>query len=71
MFTSLYEKKEGIDFLLSKINQDIIKTKQDIKALYKKINPNNRTIPNRFIYLFIVDTKTKGITLRNIEETEA
>ena len=36
-FTALYEKKEAIDFLVSKINQDI-------KYLYDKIEPTNRTI---------------------------
>ena len=37
LFTSLYEKKEAIDFLLSKINQNI-------SSLYEKIDPTNRTI---------------------------
>ena len=32
LFNSLYEKKEAIDFLLSKINQNII-------FLYKKFDP--------------------------------
>ena len=44
LFTSLYEKKEAIDFLLSKINQNKSKTKQDINALYDRIDPTNRTI---------------------------
>ena len=37
LFTSLYEKKEAIDFLLSKKNEEI-------RALYEKIDPTNRTI---------------------------
>ena len=37
LFTSLYEKKEAIDFLSSKTNQDI-------NALKKRIDPTNRTI---------------------------
>ena len=37
LFTSLYEKKEAIDFLISKIGQDI-------KYLYDRIEPTNRTI---------------------------
>ena len=37
LFTSLYDKKEAIDFLLSKINKDI-------SELYDRINPNNQTI---------------------------
>jgi len=37
LFTSLYEKKEAIDFLLSK-------TDIDIKYLYDRIEPTNRTI---------------------------
>ena len=37
LFTSLYEKKEAIDFLISKIDQDI-------KYLYDRIEPTNRTI---------------------------
>ena len=37
LFTSLYEKKEAIDFLLSRINRDI-------NALYEKIDLNNRAI---------------------------
>ena len=36
-FTCLYEKKEAIDFLLSKTNQNI-------SALYDKIDPTNETI---------------------------
>ena len=35
-FTSLYEKKEAIDFLLSKTNLDI-------SALYWRIDPANKT----------------------------
>ena len=37
LFTSLYEKKEAIDFLLSKVDKDI-------KYLYDRIEPTNRTI---------------------------
>ena len=37
LFTSLYEKKEAIDFLLSKVDKDIT-------YLYDKIEPTNRTI---------------------------
>ena len=37
LFTSLYDKKEAIDFLLSKTNQNI-------SALYDKIDPSNRII---------------------------
>ncbi len=37
LFTSLYEKKEAIYFLISKIGQDI-------KYLYDRIEPTNRTI---------------------------
>jgi len=37
VFTSLYEKREAIEFLLSKINKDI-------KYLYDRINPINQTI---------------------------
>lgn len=37
LFTSLYDKKEAIDFLRSKINKDITE-------LYDRIEPNNRTI---------------------------
>ena len=37
IFTSLYEKKEPIDFLLSKINQDI-------NTLYERIDPTNPSI---------------------------
>ena len=38
LFTSLYEKKEAIDFLLSKINTD------NIKYLYDRIDPINQTL---------------------------
>ena len=37
LFTSLYEKKEAIDFLLTK-------TEKDISVLYDRIEPTNRTI---------------------------
>ena len=37
LFTSLYEKKEAINFLLSK-------TDKDIKYLYDRIEPTNRTL---------------------------
>ena len=37
IFTSLYEKKEAIDFLLSKANQDI-------SGLYDRIDPTNKAI---------------------------
>ena len=37
LFTSLYEKKEAIDFLIAKIDQDIT-------YLYDRIEPTNRTI---------------------------
>ena len=37
LFTSLYEKKEAIDFLL-------LKTNQDINNLYEKIDPTNPSI---------------------------
>jgi len=37
LFTSLYEKKEAIDFLLSKVDKDIT-------YLYDRIEPTNRTI---------------------------
>ena len=37
LFTSLYEKKEAIDFLISKIDQNI-------DYLYDRIEPTNRTI---------------------------
>ena len=42
LFTSLYEKKEAIDFLISKTNES--NTNQNISSLYKKIDPTNRTI---------------------------
>jgi hypothetical protein len=37
LFTSLYEKKEAIDFLLKKVNQDI-------SELYDRIDPNSQTL---------------------------
>ena len=57
LFTSLYEKKEAIDFLLSKVNKsenDQSDNKQDISVLYDRIDPTNRTI-----------------TIKNIQDTEA
>ena len=42
LFTSLYEKKEAIDFLLSKKNQDI-------KDLYDRIDPTNKAITKQNI----------------------
>lgn len=37
LFTSLYEKKEAIDFIISK-------KLEDINILYDKLDPTNRTI---------------------------
>jgi hypothetical protein len=37
LFTSLYEKKEAIDFLRKKVNQDI-------SELYDRIDPNSQTL---------------------------
>jgi hypothetical protein len=42
LFTSLYEKKEAIDFLISKTSESNIN--QNITSLYNKIDPTNRTI---------------------------
>ena len=42
LFTSLYEKKEAIDFLLSKNNQDI-------SVLYERIDPTNKAITKQNI----------------------
>jgi hypothetical protein len=41
-FTSLYEKKEAIDFLLEKIKESDVE--KNIKNLYDRIDPTNRTI---------------------------
>ena len=42
IFTSLNEKKEAIDFLISKTNES--NTNQNISSLKNKIDPTNRTV---------------------------
>jgi hypothetical protein len=44
LFNSLFNKKEAIDFLLSKTNQNTSKIKENIISLYDKIEPSNRIV---------------------------
>jgi len=64
-FTSLYEKKEAIDFLLAKIKESDVE--KNIKNLYDRIDPTNRTITinniddtKRCIQIFVEFRKLKN-----------